>query len=126
MVIYSYSLFLFLFILLDQASKLAVLKFFSEIVVLNTRGVFGIFPWWGFVLGMLGVLWILWKKRTILAGVQGLSFVLIFAGGISNIIDRVLWGGVVDFIKIWRFPVFNIADVFISVGTIIGVVRLKR
>lgn len=39
-----------------------------------------------------------------------------FAGGISNIIDRVCRGSVVEFIYIGNFPAFNIADVCILIG----------
>jgi len=50
--------------------------------------------------------------------------VIAIAGSVSNIIDRVLYGGVVDFIEVhigsWSWPVFNIADVCIFVG--IGIV----
>ena len=45
-----------------------------------------------------------------------LSFAL--AGGISNIIDKLCRGGVVEFIKISNFPVFNIADLCIVIGWI--------
>lgn len=46
-----------------------------------------------------------------------LSF--IFAGGISNIIDKVFRGYVVEFIdfsQIVNFPIFNIADIFTVIG----------
>lgn len=48
---------------------------------------------------------------------------LLLAGGFSNFIDRLLHRGVIDFIKIsfgkWSFPIFNIADIAISVGAIL-------
>lgn len=48
---------------------------------------------------------------------------LIIAGSVSNIIDRFIYGGVVDFIILsyngWSWPVFNIADACIVVGAII-------
>lgn len=51
---------------------------------------------------------------------RGLSFVLFFAGGISNWIDRALRGNVVDFMNIgigWlRTGIFNFADVAIMLG----------
>ncbi|MFC5386284.1 signal peptidase II [Aquamicrobium segne] len=49
-----------------------------------------------------------------------LGFALILGGAIGNVIDRVLYGHVVDYIlfhtQSWSFAVFNLADAFISVG----------
>ena len=41
-----------------------------------------------------------------------------FAGGVSNIMDRLCRGAVVEFINIGNFPAFNIADVCILIGWI--------
>ena len=49
------------------------------------------------------------KKTKILLG-------LAFAGGVSNIIDRLCRGSIVEFIHIGNFPAFNIADVCILIG----------
>lgn len=49
--------------------------------------------------------------------------VCIFTGAISNVIDRCMHSGVVDFIALsynnWHFAVFNLADVFIFCGVIL-------
>ena len=50
-----------------------------------------------------------------------ISLMVMFSGAIGNIIDRVCLGYVVDFISldIINFPVFNIADIFITVPSLI-------
>jgi len=57
---------------------------------------------------------------------QGFSIlgeILILAGAVSNFIDRLLHGGVIDFIIFsfgsWSWPIFNFADVFIIIGAMI-------
>ena len=47
------------------------------------------------------------------------AFVLIFAGWLSNFIDRIIFFWVRDFINFHFFPIFNIADIFITIGFII-------
>ena len=53
-----------------------------------------------------------WMSRT--------SCVLIIAGGIGNLIDRFIFGYVVDYIHVLFFPdVFNFADCCVVVGAIL-------
>lgn len=52
-------------------------------------------------------------------GVAQTVFVLIVGGGIGNLIDRMLWGTVTDFIAISSFPVFNLADAAVAIGAIL-------
>ncbi len=49
----------------------------------------------------------------------GYTLALILGGALGNLIDRVLAGEVVDFIDfaIINFPIFNIADIGITIGT---------
>ncbi len=48
-----------------------------------------------------------------------LSLSLILGGAIGNLLDRVRLGYVVDFIHITHWPVFNVADMCIVVGSIL-------
>ena len=59
--------------------------------------------------------------------VAGTAFGLILGGAVGNLIDRVLYGWVVDFIHVWvkigdrtwSWPDFNVADSAITVGAIL-------
>jgi signal peptidase II len=48
------------------------------------------------------------------------GFALIVGGALGNVIDRTVYGHVIDYIlfhtPVWSFAIFNLADVFISVG----------
>jgi signal peptidase II len=58
------------------------------------------------------------KRMTL---VSKLAISMLVGGAVGNLLDRWRLGFVVDFIKIdlkiYNFPVFNIADIFIVVGT---------
>lgn len=41
---------------------------------------------------------------------------LLWAGAVGNLIDRLSWGYVLDFVEFSHFPVFNVADCAIVVG----------
>ncbi len=64
-----------------------------------------------------------WLKRFALA--------LILGGALGNIHDRIRYGSVVDFIDIgigtYRWPIFNVADIAVTVGAILlGLAYLRR
>ena len=64
------------------------------------------------------------KKHTLIAT----GFALIFGGAIGNMIDRIRFGKVVDFLDFYigdlHWPVFNVADSAISVGIVIFLFHL--
>ncbi len=70
------------------------------------------------------VVWLaqLGRKQVWLA----IALALILGGALGNLIDRVIYGHVIDFIDIyyqqWHWPAFNIADSAISVGAVMLVV----
>lgn len=57
-----------------------------------------------------------------------LSLIMILAGGVGNLIDRIAMGYVIDFINvnILNFPVFNVADISITLGVIMIMIILVR
>ena len=81
------------------------------------------FPFYIFsIVAALAVVW-LWARHETLPAVRQLSLALILGGAVGNLIDRVRFGEVTDFILLsWRghdFPVFNIADVCVTSGVIL-------
>ena len=128
--------------ILDQFTKLlaeAWLEPFGRTVVLvpwadllrlryvtNPGAAWGILPGyiWLFVLVALGVsLVCLWFMHRYPSSTASWPAVLLLAGGLGNMVDRLLRPtGVVDFIDMGlydlRWPTFNLADVFLTIGII--------
>jgi len=78
------------------------------------------FPFYIFsVVAALAVFW-LWTRHPQMDRVREWSLALILGGAIGNLIDRVRFGEVTDFILLsWQghdFPVFNVADVCVTFG----------
>ena len=57
-----------------------------------------------------------------------ISYCIIFiiSGAISNVIDRLYFGCVIDFIVFHFWPIFNLADIFIVTGTLLLLVKWKK
>ena len=133
-----------LVIVLDQASKLAVVKamnlyesisvipFFNLTYVHNTGAAFSLLSdaggWqrWLFALlaAAISVVLVVWlaklkKHESLLAA----SLAMILGGALGNLIDRVAYGYVIDFLdvyyKSWHWPAFNIADSAITLGVML-------
>lgn len=51
-----------------------------------------------------------------------ISLCFILGGALGNLIDRFIRGGILDFIKVYKFPIFNIADVMICIGWVLVVI----
>lgn len=58
--------------------------------------------------------------------IQRRAFILLLAGGLGNVYDRLIFHGVRDRIHIGFFPVFNIADILITLGVLLIALEYKR
>ena len=72
------------------------------------------------------IIWEFSKKRFPFKTFERFCIVAVFAGGLGNMIDRLRLGYVVDMITtdFMRFPVFNVADIFITCGCILLMLHL--
>lgn len=111
----------------DPPSIIQVTSFFNFVPVWNRGISFGLFGGaetsrWILVALALAiiVLLVVWLLRSG-QGVVRFALVLVIGGALSNVIDRVVYGAVVDFIDIhafgWHWPAFNLADMAIVLGT---------
>jgi len=91
----------------------------------NYGGVFGMAQGSGWLFGtisiglLLGISAYLWLSKEV-QRFEYICFGLVVGGGASNIIDRLVYGSVIDFIDVQHIPywnyVFNTADVMIHLG----------
>jgi len=94
----------------------------------NYGAAFGLlegFNWLFIIIGFLVVCIIAYYKDKVSKKVfYGLCFLL--AGTIGNLIDRIVFGYVRDFIQIGIWPSFNLADVFNVVGILLILIYSKK
>ena len=79
-----------------------------------------------FVLVTVAVLWEYFKKPMGFSKFERICIAAVYGGGLANMIDRVRLGYVVDMIEtqLIEFPVFNVADCFITCGSILFLTSL--
>ncbi len=102
-------------------SRLIVPHLLYLTYVQNTHGAFGLFgdrTWLLIALGMvvLGVFYFAFREAAAQSLLVRLAFGAILGGALGNMIDRLQRHFVVDFIDVRVWPVFNVADSFITIG----------
>ncbi len=135
-----------LIILLDQLSKtainshfslgesLAVTGFFNLVLAHNSGAAFsflhdagGMQRWLFSGIAVIASLWIIWLlRRHTQQKLFSLALALILGGALGNLIDRISYGYVVDFLDFYwnsyHFPAFNVADSAITCGAMLLII----
>lgn len=141
------ELFIALLVLLDQLTKYVAKKYlimrqpidiingiFNLVYVENRGAAFGIFRNQKFILVgftslvVIGLCYYFYKNKG-QDKIMDICLILIIAGAIGNLIDRVFLSYVVDFIHLYikdvfDFPVFNFADIYVTCGAILLSIRI--
>lgn len=132
-----------LIIVLDQLTKyiisksltlnqsIELLPFLKLTLIHNTGAAFGLFrgmQWLSVLFALLVTAIIIYYLNKIPEKDKLLqtSIALILGGAIGNLIDRMLFGYVIDFIDMVFWPAFNIADSAISIGAVLLVISFLR
>jgi signal peptidase II len=107
-----------------------VTQFFNLVLVHNRGASFGIFsdaPGWAsialivfaIIISIVLAIWMWQAQETFLS----IALALVIGGAIGNVIDRIRFGAVVDFLDVhaggWHWPAFNVADSAITLGVIL-------
>ena len=145
MTILPYAIFIAAVVAADQLAKfltVANIELFSDVpfipgllqltYVQNTGAAFSSFQGQQWLFAVMFViftgviLWEFFKKPMPFTKLERWCIAAVYAGGLGNMIDRVRLGYVVDMIEttFMEFPVFNVADCFITCGCILLMVHL--
>ena len=122
--------------ILDRISKFLILayvplnseislKVFSLTHVLNTGTFFGLLKnaSWFFVIFAAAVsVFLVLKYRSFPDSLQPMLG-LILGGAVGNLVDRLLYGAVIDFIDFHFWPSFNIADSAVTIAVVLLLLR---
>lgn len=116
---------------LRYGQRIAVLPFFDFTLLYNPGAAFSFLAqadgwqrWFFTVLGLCASAFILVMMQKSRSNKRlMLALTLILGGALGNVIDRIAYGHVVDFLlfywKDWYYPAFNIADTCITLGAIL-------
>lgn len=120
--ILKFSFIILFLIFLDQITKHSV-----DMPIKNTGIAFGIpIQLIGIILMnillLILLLYFAKKELNLNSKLAQYLLALVFAGGISNLIDRLYNGYVIDFISIWIWPTFNFADIYITIGILLLII----
>lgn len=113
-------------ILLDQISKAVIGRYFS--FEKNYGIAFGLLQNKLSLLIFIGFLitgFLVYYSNKI-KGLGSIGVGLLLGGASSNLIDRMAYGYIVDFIKIWIWPAFNFADVFNVIGVMVLIFYFRK
>ncbi len=96
--------------------------------VQNYHGAFGLFGTHPLLLtaaaSLVLISFYLWYRKEGASTSVHIAFALIFGGAVGNIIDRLRFGYVHDFIDFRVWPVFNVADSAITIGVCLLLVQM--
>jgi len=66
------------------------------------------------------------RKNKFLINLFNFSILFIISGTLGNLIDRIKYSKVVDWISILNFPIFNLADSYITIGVILFIYSYSK
>ena len=115
----------FLFIFFLQTISLVASKF--SLASINDQFIFGLVlnNVISIIISILFIVFLIFLA-VLYRKLNSIWFILIVSASVSNIADRVIYGGVIDYFNFMKFFVFNLSDVIIISGISIMVIELIK
>jgi len=117
---------------MSLAESIPVIKSIFHITYVENTGIaFGLFPQGHFLFIIISLIIILvivfFERKTVLKSpAERFCLGLILGGALGNLIDRLRFGFVIDFLDFRIWPVFNLADSGVCIGGILMVFFLLK
>ena len=142
-----YYLLAILCVIIDQISKFIVIKNLKPIGSIpiiqdvfhltyceNTGAAFSLLENKTIFFIIIGILVIFYIFKYLIkeeiTSLEKISYILLTGGIVGNLIDRIIYGYVVDYLRFiifgYNFPIFNLADICITLGVILLIINIFR
>ena len=110
-------------------------NFFTLYLVKNTGGAFSVLSNNVGLLSIIGIIFLIGIIKYInnnknMSKIESISISFLLGGLLGNLFDRIVRSGVIDYLSFnflgYYFPVFNLADIFITLGVMLILVNEVR
>ena len=110
-------------------------NFFTLYLVKNTGGAFSILNNNVGLLSIIGIIFLFGIIKYInnnknMTNIESIGISFLLGGLLGNLFDRIVRGGVIDYLSFnffgYYFPVFNLADIFITLGVMLVIINEVR
>lgn len=120
---------------LNLNQEITIIKnFFNITYVTNDGAAFSLLSGNTIIFILIGLLVIYYIFKHLInekiSKLQLVSYSLLLGGIIGNLFDRIIYHKVIDFLSFkifnYQFPIFNLADTFITIGTILIIINIIK
>jgi signal peptidase II len=117
---------------LAQIKKLPLIEtsFFGITYTINTGSSFSLFSdisYYSHIISLFSIIVLLWlsyliykeQKEILYDNVKYIAIIFFISGILGNLYDRIVFGGVRDFLHLKGYFIFNIADIYLNIGVVL-------
>lgn len=115
-------------------TKVIIVDFFSITKIYNEGASWNILSGYKYILIIIAIIMLItlyyYQRKFKLNDRNVIAFSAVYAGILGNLIDRIIYGSVIDFLDFhifnYDFPVFNLADILIVFGIFLLIIAILK